>query len=111
MGFVASVSPQSRASLAAACGGKSEKQAGHMLEQLLSGPAGLPSGGKFNNGFTWVFDTNVAREASLVLGADEVVETSKPGVAAPSKPETPTLLNTPSQPTARPYSRQPDTTA
>ncbi|KAI6782228.1 Cytosolic Fe-S cluster assembly factor-like protein [Emericellopsis cladophorae] len=84
--FVASVSPQSRASLAAACGGKSEKQAGHMLEQLLSGPTGLPSGGKFNNGFTWVFDTNVAREASLVLGADEVLETSKPGVAAPSKP-------------------------
>ncbi|KFH40477.1 Cytosolic Fe-S cluster assembly factor-like protein [Hapsidospora chrysogenum ATCC 11550] len=85
--FVASVSPQTRASLAAACGGRrSEQDAGRMLENLLSGSNGLPSGGEWNNGFAWVFDTNVAREATLVLGADEVLGSSTPGVAAPSKP-------------------------
>lgn len=81
--FVASVSPQTRASLAAACGeGTTERQAGHVLERLLRGEEGLRSGGKFNNGFTWVFDTNTAREATLVLGADEVRE----GEAALAKP-------------------------
>ena len=43
--FVASVSPQSRASLAATYG-VSERQAGHMITQLLSGPQGLRSGGR-----------------------------------------------------------------
>ncbi|GJC92313.1 cytosolic Fe-S cluster assembly factor NAR1 [Colletotrichum higginsianum] len=72
--FVASVSPQTRASLAAAAGGgTTEEEAGHMLERLLSGPEGLASAGKHRNGFTWVLDTNVAREACLVLGADEVL--------------------------------------
>ncbi|KAK1690866.1 iron only hydrogenase large subunit domain-containing protein [Colletotrichum godetiae] len=72
--FVASVSPQTRASLAAAAGhGTTERQAGYMLEALFSGDAGLASGGKHGNGFTWVLDTNVAREACLVLGADEVL--------------------------------------
>lgn len=81
--FVASVSPQTRASLAATCGkGTSERQAGHMIERLLRGDDGLKSGGAFNNGFSWVVDTNTAREACLVLGADEVHE----GAAAPSKP-------------------------
>lgn len=78
--FVASVSPQTRANLAAACGGGvTEQQAGYMLEHLLSGPGGLRSGGAHNNGFTWVVDTNTARDATLVLGADEVLKkTSKP---------------------------------
>lgn len=81
--FVASVSPQTRASLAATCGeGTSERQAGHMIERLLRGEEGLMSGGTFKNGFHWVVDTNAAREACLVLGADEVQE----GAAAPNKP-------------------------
>ena len=69
--FVASVSPQVRASLAATYG-VSEAEAGCMIDQLLGGPQGLSTGGKFGNGFTWVIDTNAMREASLVLGAEEV---------------------------------------
>lgn len=88
--FVASVSPQARANLAAACGGKSEKEAGRMLENLLSGPQGIANGGKHNNTFNWVVDTNTAREATLVLGADEVLGTPQPGV---SKPVTPILAS------------------
>lgn len=81
--FVASISPQTRASLAATCGdGTSEKQAGYMIERLLRGEDGLRKSGKFNNGFTWVMDTNTAREACLVLGADEVREAA----ASPLKP-------------------------
>ncbi len=71
--FVASISPQVRASLAATYG-VSESEAGWMIDQLLSGPRGLSSGGKQGNRFIWVVDTNVMREASLVLGADEVRE-------------------------------------
>ncbi|OAQ72383.1 cytosolic Fe-S cluster assembly factor NAR1 [Pochonia chlamydosporia 170] len=82
--FVASVSPQTRANLAAACGkGLSEAQAGRMLERLLRKE--LAGGGAWGNGFTWVVDTNVAREAALVLGADEVLR-GDGGVDAPSQP-------------------------
>ncbi|OAA48635.1 Iron hydrogenase [Metarhizium rileyi] len=83
--FVASVSPQTRANLAAACGeGVSELQAGRMLERLLRGHGmGLAAGGRWRNGFTWVVDTNVAREAALVLGADEVLGA---GSSAPAQP-------------------------
>ena len=45
-----------------------------MIDQLLGGPQGLKSGGRYGNGFTWIVDTNAMREASLVLGADEVTE-------------------------------------
>ncbi|KAL1384198.1 iron hydrogenase [Phyllosticta capitalensis] len=87
--FVASVSPQARASLAATYG-VSEREAGHMVEQLLSGPYGLRSGGNHRSGFTWVIDTNTVREAALVLAADEVVsslsESSTPDSSAPKKP-------------------------
>lgn len=69
--FVASVSPQVRASIATTYG-ISEKEAGNMINQLLSGPQGLRSGGTYGNGFTWVVDTNAMREAVLVLTADEV---------------------------------------
>lgn len=69
--FVATVSPQSRASLAATYG-VSEREAGHMVNQLLSGPLGLRAGGKHGSGFTWVLDTNAMREACLVAAADEV---------------------------------------
>ena len=71
--FVASVSPQVRASLAATYA-VSEAEAGYMIDQLLGGPQGLSTGGKFGNGFTWVIDTNAMREASLVLGAEEVTK-------------------------------------
>lgn len=71
--FVASVSPQVRASLAAAYN-VSQLEAGWIIDHLLNGPQGLPSGGKYGNGFTWIVDTNAMREASLVLGSDEVVD-------------------------------------
>lgn len=70
--FVASVSPQVRAGVAATYG-VSERKAGWMIEQLLSGPNGLRTGGAYGNGFTWVVDTNAMREACLVVGADEVM--------------------------------------
>lgn len=84
---VASVSPQSRASIAAAYG-VSEREAGHMIEQLLSGPSGLRAGGQYNNGMEWVVDTNVAREACLVVGAEEVLQSLQTEKAAgsPAKP-------------------------
>ncbi|KAL2132522.1 hypothetical protein VTI74DRAFT_3712 [Chaetomium olivicolor] len=94
--FVASVSPQTRASLAAACGGGvTEQQAGWMIEQLLIGEAGLAGGGKYENRFTWVVDTNAAREACLVLGADEVLgRNSDGGRMQPSdKPAPPVLTS------------------
>lgn len=85
--FVASVSPQTRANLAAACGGAvTQRQVEHMLENLLRGPDGIAKGGKWNNAFTWILDTNIAREATLVLGAEEVLGSPKPGVTAPSQP-------------------------
>ncbi|KAJ6089697.1 hypothetical protein N7467_004913 [Penicillium canescens] len=79
--FVASVSPQVRASLATTYG-ISEKEAGHMIDQLLSGPQGLRGGGKNGSGFTWVVDTNVMREAVLVLTADEVSDSLNSGDSA-----------------------------
>ena len=82
--FVASVSPQVRASLATTYG-VSETRAGWMIDQLLGGPEGLASGGKHGNGFTWIVDTNAMREANLVLGAEEVAESmSRDTQSAPS---------------------------
>lgn len=83
--FVASVSPQSRASIAATFG-VSERTAGYMIEQLLSGPHGLAAGGKYKNGFQWVVDTNTAREACLVLGADEVMRSLESESGEPQEP-------------------------
>ncbi|RYP09451.1 hypothetical protein DL765_008447 [Monosporascus sp. GIB2] len=80
--FVASVSPQTRASLATVIGpGTSEADAGLKIAQLLMGEDGLRAGGRWNNAFTWVVDTNTAREACLVLGAEEVLGES--GAAKP----------------------------
>jgi iron only hydrogenase large subunit-like protein len=86
--FVASVSPQTRASLAAACGNDTtDQQAGRRLDMLLMGDEGLRAGGKWGNGFTWVVDTNTAREACLVLGSDEVLDGSiAPTSDKPTKP-------------------------
>ncbi|KAJ6189433.1 hypothetical protein N7519_004341 [Penicillium mononematosum] len=94
--FVASVSPQVRASLATTYG-ISEKEAGYMIDQLLSGPQGLRGGGEHGNGFTWVVDTNAMREAVLVLTADEVSdslnsgESSATGQSDDSLPKRPVL--------------------
>ncbi|KAF1820919.1 iron hydrogenase [Dissoconium aciculare CBS 342.82] len=74
--FVASVSPQARASLAATYG-VSERQAGNMIDQLLRGPQGVRSGGQHGSGFAWVIDTNAMREASLVAAADEVAQSTQ----------------------------------
>ena len=71
--LVASISPQVRASIAATYG-VSEREAGFMIDQFLSGPQGLKAGGQHGNSFTWVVDTNVMREACLMLGVDEVTD-------------------------------------
>lgn len=75
--FVASVSPQTRASLAAVFS-VSEKEAGNMISQLLSGPSGLRAGGQHGSDFTWIIDTNTVREACLVAAVDEVKSASSP---------------------------------
>ncbi|KAK4178661.1 iron hydrogenase [Triangularia setosa] len=73
--FVCSISPQVLASLSAAIGkNTTQPQVMNMITHLLSNPElGLPSGGKHNNGFAYLVSTNRAREASLVLGSDEVL--------------------------------------
>ena len=71
--FVASVSPQVRASIAATFG-ITQRRAGRLIEQFFSGSQGLRIGGKHHSGFNYVFDTNRMREACLVLGADEVAQ-------------------------------------
>ncbi|KAK4659312.1 Cytosolic Fe-S cluster assembly factor nar1 [Podospora pseudocomata] len=83
--FVCSVSPQVLASLAAAIGNNTtQSQAANMITHLLSNPSlGLPSGGRHNNGFTYIVSTNRAREASLVLGADEVISSSSNDIKKP----------------------------
>ncbi|KAF2813363.1 iron hydrogenase [Mytilinidion resinicola] len=80
--FVASVSPQTRASLAATFA-VSESQAGNMISQLLSGPMGLKTGGAHGSSFTWVIDTNVVRDACLVSAADEVLSALSPSTSPP----------------------------
>ena len=85
--FVASISPQVRASLAATYG-VSEVEAGWMIDQLLSGPQGLASGGKHGNRFAWTVDTNAMREVCLILGADEVMNSLQaPNPAIPPSEE------------------------
>ncbi|KAI4203783.1 MAG: hypothetical protein LQ350_001609 [Teloschistes chrysophthalmus] len=94
--FVASVSPQVRASIAATYD-ISEQKAGWLIDQLLSGPSGLASGGSYGSAFTWVVDTNAMREAALVLGADEITTSTSSSAAStssstpPSQPKTPIL--------------------
>ncbi|PYI18623.1 nuclear architecture related protein [Aspergillus japonicus CBS 114.51] len=90
--FVASVSPQVRASLAATYG-IAEKDAENMIHQFLSGPQGLRAGGAKNSGFTWVVDTNVMRDAVLSLTADEVSDSlaATSGTTGSSSPKRPIL--------------------
>lgn len=82
--YVASVSPQSRASIAATFG-VTEREAGYMIEHLLSGPKGIKNRAVYRNAFQWVVDTNIAREACLVLGAEEVMS-SMNDTEGPKKP-------------------------
>jgi iron only hydrogenase large subunit-like protein len=79
--FVASVSPQVRASIAATYG-VPERRAGYLIQQFLSGSQGLRIGGQHQSGFQYVVDTNRMREAALVLGAEEVAD----AMADKSKP-------------------------
>ncbi|KAF4556947.1 Cytosolic Fe-S cluster assembly factor NAR1-like protein [Elsinoe fawcettii] len=88
--YVATVSPQARASVAATFG-VSEIAAGNMIERLLSGQEGLRGTGN-GAGFAWVVDSNVLRQVALV-GAAEEVERSRGGMgdytqreSAPKKP-------------------------
>ncbi|KAF4594673.1 hypothetical protein GQ602_000286 [Ophiocordyceps camponoti-floridani] len=81
--LVASVSSQSRASLAAAAGVGID-EAGFMLEALLRGERGLPAGGRWNNGFAWVVDTDSVRDLGLVLAAREALSSTADG--APARP-------------------------
>lgn len=94
--FIASVSPQVRASIAATYG-ISERSAGWMIDQLLGGSLGLASGGNHGSGFTWIVDTNALREACLVLGADEVASSlsgsANPASASTSVPKKPILTS------------------
>lgn len=92
--FVASVSPQTRASLAAVFS-VSEAEAGNMIAQLLSGPSGLGAGGAHGSDFTWVIDTNVVREACLVAAANEVACALSPDAQnTPSEPGTESASDT-----------------
>ncbi|KAL4781427.1 iron hydrogenase [Aspergillus varians] len=88
--FVASVSPQVRASLAATYG-ISEKEANYIIHQFLSGPQGLRAGGKHGSGFNWVVDTNPLREAILALTADEVSESLTSNTGSSTTPKRPIL--------------------
>lgn len=96
--YVASVSPQVRASLAATYH-ISEREAGWLIDQLLGGPEGLASGGTHGSKFLWIVDTNSMREANLVLGAEEVLrsqdrtptETPQDDCASSSIPRRPVL--------------------
>lgn len=98
--FVATVSPQTRASIAATYG-VSEREAGSMISQLLSGPLGLRSTGAHGSGFTWVLDTNPFREIALVAAAEEVAlslspsptQSSSGGTAREDQPKKPVLAS------------------
>lgn len=92
--FVASVSPQTRASLAAVFN-VSEAEAGNMIAHLLSGPTGLKAGGTHGSDFTWVIDTNVVRDACLVAAADEVANALSPSSSnPPSNPDSEGSIDT-----------------
>ena len=84
--FVASASPQVRASLAATYG-ISAKEAGYMIEQLLAGPDGLVKGGRFGNRFSWIIDTNAMRDVGLVMASEEVLRSQSHAAGdSPRKP-------------------------
>lgn len=85
--FVASVSPQVRASLAATWG-VSAREAGSMIEQILCGADGLRSSGARKSGFSWCVDTNSLRDvvqwgtAAEALRAKEQTGAQRPILAS-----------------------------
>lgn len=81
--FVATVSPQTRASIAITYG-VSEQEAGYMIEHLLSGPQGLKSTGQKGSSFTWIVDTNAAREVCRAGVVQEAM--SLEGADTPRRP-------------------------
>lgn len=84
--FVASISSQVRASLAATFG-VSSVQAGNMISHLLSGSEGLAKAGNTKSSFLWTIDTDRLRDAALVLAADEVLsQTPNSPLADSTKP-------------------------
>ncbi|QKX55815.1 uncharacterized protein TRUGW13939_02913 [Talaromyces rugulosus] len=85
--FIASVSPQVRASLAATFG-VSETKAGFMIDQFLGGPQGLRAGGEHQNGFTWVVDTDILRQIVLTLTAEEAAQNLQGGDSPTNKEQT-----------------------
>lgn len=95
---MASVSPQTRASLAAVFH-VSESEAGNMIAHLLSGLSGVRNGGVHGSDFTWVIDTNTVREACLVAAADEVQTALNPETSnAPTPDSQGARETTPKQP-------------
>ncbi|KAF2862858.1 iron hydrogenase [Piedraia hortae CBS 480.64] len=84
--FIATVSPQARASIAATYK-ISERHAGHLIAQLLSGPEGLRAGGAHGSGFHWLIDSNALRDLALVTTADEISSSSD------ASPKTPVLTS------------------
>lgn len=84
--FVASVSSQVRASLAATFG-VSSVEAGNMISHLLSGSDGLAKAVNTKSSFLWTIDTDRLRDAALVLAADEVLsQTPHEPSTNPTKP-------------------------
>ncbi|KAI9727554.1 MAG: Cytosolic Fe-S cluster assembly factor nar1 [Chrysothrix sp. TS-e1954] len=71
--FVVSVSPQTRASIAATYR-VSEKEAGHMIEQLFAGDQGVSNGGQKRSGFSMIIDTNIMREVCNEASVREVLQ-------------------------------------
>lgn len=91
--FVATVSPQAAASLAAAASSRlgvkvTAQEARWMVERLFSGCEGLRAGGRHGNGFHFVVDERRARDACLVLGRDEILPTGVDGPIYQSKDDT-----------------------
>jgi len=83
--FVASISPQVKASIAAVYG-CSEAQAGNMIQHLLGGPGGLAAGGAHGSHFLWTIDTDHLRDAALVLAAEEMVSVLEDSRSEVKKP-------------------------
>lgn len=74
--FVASVSPQACASIAATYG-ISHNEARCLIEQLLSGSQGLPSGGKHGSGFLWILDTRICSDICRSATIGEALGTGR----------------------------------
>lgn len=59
-----------------------------MIDQFLQGPQGLRAGGKHQNGFTWVVDTDILRQIVLTLTAEEAAQNIQGGDSPMNKEQT-----------------------